>query len=285
MAASQLNTMELFDETLDINATENYDLTLELSEDGIALSVLDLLRGKYVLLRFYPLCLSESSSRRTYDDIITADDFLKKHYRKIYIITPSQQFVLVPAPVYDPDLKDEYFRFSHNIPAEATVIANTLPFPGATLLFTPRIEAMTAVSSYWPTITPWHHTKPLLHHISAACRSSEERYIHLHFEKSFITLFITENRNLTFCNSFTCPDATDASYYLFNVLDSRGIKPEEAIYLSGSIEPNSEAHLSILNFAENIRFSSPLIRQSFSYVMHDIAQHRWLNLFTAPSCE
>jgi len=45
MTQSQKYPMELFDETLDINATENYDLSLELSEDGLSLAVLDLLRG------------------------------------------------------------------------------------------------------------------------------------------------------------------------------------------------------------------------------------------------
>ena len=34
MATSQPYPLELLDETLDINATDNYDLTLELSEEG-----------------------------------------------------------------------------------------------------------------------------------------------------------------------------------------------------------------------------------------------------------
>ena len=40
MISSQINPMELIDETLDINATENYDLTLELSEEGVSVALL-----------------------------------------------------------------------------------------------------------------------------------------------------------------------------------------------------------------------------------------------------
>ena len=55
MSPSQIYPLELLDETLDINSTENYDLTLELSEEGISIVLLDLLRGKYVMLRHYPI--------------------------------------------------------------------------------------------------------------------------------------------------------------------------------------------------------------------------------------
>lgn len=285
MTQSQIYPMELFDETLDINATDNYDLSLELSEEGLSLAVLDLLRGKYVLLRHYSLTLPDSQAKRTHAEIIGSDDFLRKHYRKVFIITPSPHFTLVPSAVFDPSLRDNYFRFSHSTEPDTKITANNLPFPGATALFAPEREVSEAASSRWPGVNLWHHTKPLLQHISSACRSSEDRHIHLHFEKSFITVIIAEKRSLAFCNSFICPDASDAGYYLFNVLENRGIRSNETIHLSGSVESNSEAHLAILNYAENVRFSSPMIRHGFSYVMHDIAHHRWLNLFTAASCE
>jgi hypothetical protein len=277
--------MELFDETLDINATENYDLSLELSEEGLSMAVLDLLRGKYVLLRHYPLALPEGNGQRTHAEIIRSDDFLRKHYRKVYIIAPSPHFTLVPSAVFDPSLRDDYFRFSHSTAPDSKITANNLPFPGAMVLFAPERGVEEATSSCWPGIILWHQTKPLLQHISTACRSSEDRYIHLHYEKSFITIIIAEKRSLAYCNSFVCPDASDAGYYLFNVLESRGVKRDETIHLSGSVEPYSEAHLAILNFAENVKFASPMIRHGFSYVMHEIARHRWLNLFTAASCE
>jgi len=285
MSQSQKYPMELFDETLDINATENYDLSLELSEDGLSLAVLDLLRGKYVLLRHYPIDIHGNNAPRSHAEIIGSDDFLRKHFRKVFIIIPSPQFTLVPSAVFDPSLRDDYFRFSHSTRPDTRITVNNLPFPGAAVLFAPDREVSEAASSRWPGVTPWHHTKPLLQHISAACRSSEDRHIHLHYEKSFITLIIAEKRSLAFCNSFICPDASDAGYYLFSVLESRGIKSDESIHLSGTVEPYSEAHLAILNYAENVKFASPVIRQGFSYVMHDTAHHRWLNLFTAASCE
>ena len=285
MSPSQIYPLELLDETLDINSTENYDLTLELSEEGVSIVLLDLLRGKYVMLRHYPLEKPAVDIRRSLSDVIESDDFLRRHYRKVFIITPSLQYTLVPAPVYDPALKDAYFRFNHAAQENAPVLSNTLPFPGAIVIFSPDSEAMEVINSRWRDVNPWHHTKPLLHHVFSACRSSEERYVHLHFEKSFVTVVIVEKRNLVFCNSFPCTALADAGYFLFSVLEKRGVGRDETINISGMLEPYSEGHLSILNFAENVRFAAPLIRKSFSYVMNEVHLHRWLNLFTASSCE
>jgi hypothetical protein len=285
MVTSQIYPLELFDETLDINATENYDLILELSGEGVSIALLDLLRGKYVMLRHYPHEIPSDGSRRSLAEIIASDDFLSRRYRKVIIITPTLLYTLVPAAVYDPALKDDYFRFNHTLPENGTVVANTLPFPDAVALFTPDRETMEVISSHWHDIIPWHHTKPLLNHVFSACRSSDDRYLHVHFEQTFITIIIVEKRNLVFCNSFECTSIADVGYFLFNVLDKRGVSSDETIYISGSLEPYSERHIALLNFAENIRFTSPIIRQSFSYVMNEVHLHRWLNLFTAPSCE
>ena len=285
MTRSQIYPLELFDETLDINATENYDLTVEMSDEGLSLAVLDLLRGKYVMLRHYPLLNPENNSQRTFSDIINGDDFLGRHYRKIIIITPSPDGTLVPSPLFDPIMKDDYFRFNLPTTEGASIFSNTLPFPGATVLFTIDSSLSEALATSWPNVTPWHHTRPLLQHAFTSCRSSEERYLHLHVEKGFITIIIIEKRDLVFCNSFKCSTPGDVSYFLFNVFDKEGVKNGETLNISGIIEPYGELHLSLLNFSETIRFASPSIRQSFSYVMNEIQMHRWINLFTAASCE
>ncbi|MCK7529771.1 MAG: DUF3822 family protein [Marinilabiliales bacterium] len=102
MTTSQIYPLELLDETLDINATDNYDLTLELSEEGVSLAVLDLLRGKYVMLRHYPRENPADGTVRSLGEIIDSDDFLRRHYRKVFVIVPSLLYTLVPAPVYEP---------------------------------------------------------------------------------------------------------------------------------------------------------------------------------------
>ena len=45
--------LELFDETLDINSTENYELSIQVSPDGLSFCLLDSVRNKFVLFRSF----------------------------------------------------------------------------------------------------------------------------------------------------------------------------------------------------------------------------------------
>jgi hypothetical protein len=285
MARSQPYPLELIDETLDINATDNYDLTLELSEDGVSLAVLDLLRGKYVMLRHYPREEESGTAVRSFDETVGADDFLKRRYRKVFIVAPSLNATMIPAAVYENGLREDYFRFNFGSADSGVIISNTITFADAIVLFSPAKEVTESISSRWRDISPWHHTKPLLSHVSAVCRTNDGCYVHLHFEKDFVTVVTAEKRNLTFCNSFATSSPQDGAYYLFSVLERNGIRHDETIHVSGSVEPYGEAHIALLSFAQNVRFASPAIRHGFSYVMNEVQLHRWLNLFTAASCE
>src|SRR5665811_2134807 len=107
--------LELFDETLDINSTENYELSVQISTQGLTFCILDSIRNKYVLIRSF-----ESEENKYFNtdkliDIISKDDFLTKHYKKVNFVMPSPKFTLVPAPLYDPGKKNEYFTFNHNL--------------------------------------------------------------------------------------------------------------------------------------------------------------------------
>lgn len=281
----QNNPFELFDETLDINATDNYDLTVEISDDGLAMTVVDLLRGKHVLLRYYPVNNEKSGLKNGIQEIVSGDDFLRRQFRRVVIITPAFENTLVPSPLFDDTLGRGYFSFNHPVNGDPEVISNLLPFPGASVVFTIDSGYAQIIKDKWPGAVPWHHTKPLLHHALSASRSAEERYVHLHVEKNFITILLIDKRTLRFCNSFRCSAPGDINYFLFNVSDRSGIRNSETVHVSGIIEPYGELHLSLLNFTENITFSSPVMKHSLSYVMNELALHRWLNLFTASSCE
>ncbi len=285
MNKEQKYPLEYFDETLDINATDNYDLTVEISEAAISLAILDLLRGKYVMLRHYSFPNHGEDIIKTINDVVSSDDFLRKHYRKVFLITPTLKSTIVPSPLFDPSLNSEYFSFNHTENDNSGIFSNTLSNPGANVIFSPLRGLGDIITSAWPGVTPWHHIKPLLCHAFTSCRSSDERYIQLHIEKDFITVIVIEKQKLIFCNSFKCSAPGDINYFLFNIFNKTSVKNGETLNVSGSIEPYGELHLSILNFTEAIKFSSPLMKFSLSYVMNELPLYRWLNLFTAASCE
>ena len=277
--------LELFDETLDINSTENYELSLQVSQDGFAFCLLDTIRNKFVLLRSFEPEESKYFNADKINEILTNDDFLNKRYRKVNAVMPSARFTIVPAPLFDPGKKDEYFTFNHLLNDGNIIISNKLNDPDSFLVFSVFRSFVDLLGSFHPGVIPYHQVKPLLNYISHNRKNVNGNYIHIHVEREFFNLIIFEHNLMKFCNSFKYRNITDILYFALNVFRNIGINQEETIHLSGLTEKYDDLSSNFSLYIRNVKFAEPSGNFSFSYVFNDTALHRFLNLFSLVNCE
>ncbi|MEI6048753.1 MAG: DUF3822 family protein [Bacteroidota bacterium] len=277
--------LELFDETLDINSTENYELSVQVSPDGVSFSLLDTIRNKFVLLRAFEPEENKYFNANKINELFSKDDFLTKHYKKVYFITPCPKFILIPAPLFDPAKKDEYFTFNHIKEDGNMIVANKVSDPDAHLVFSVSKPVSDLINSYYPESHPLHHIKPLFSHIFHSRKSVHGNYIHIHIERDFFNLIIFDHNALKFCNTFNYRNITDILYYVLNVFKNLDINQEETIYFSGLTEKYDDLSSDFSIYVRNIKFAGPSGNFSFSYVFNDTELHRFINLFSAVNCE
>jgi hypothetical protein len=277
--------LELFDETLDINSTENYDLSMQMSQDGFAFALLDTIRNKYVLLRSSEPDENKYFTADQISDIIDKDDFLRKKYKKVNIVFPSPKFTLVPSPLFDPAKKEEYFSFNMIRDENDVVLSNKITDPDAYIVFSVNKSFLDLHERLFPSVLPFHHTKPLLTQLAHNSKSSLENYIHLHVEKEYFNIFIYNHGMLTFSNTFKFRNITDILYYVLNLFQSKGISNGETIHFSGETEKFDDLWSNFALYIRNLKFSEPTGNFTFSYVFNDIGLHRFMNLFSVTTCE
>lgn len=277
--------LELFDETLDINSTENYELSVQVSQDGFAFCLLDTIRNKFVLLRSFEPEESKYFNADKINEILTKDDFLNKRYRKVNAVMPSARFTIVPAPLFDPGKKDEYFTFNHLSNDGNIIISNKLNDPDSFLVFSVFRSFVDLLGSFHPGLIPYHQVKPLLNYISHSRKSVNGNYIHIHVEREFFNLIIFEHNLMKFCNSFKYRNITDILYFALNVFRNLGINQEETIHLSGLTEKYDDLSSNFSLYIRSVKFAEPAGNFTFSYVFNDTALHRFLNLFSLVNCE
>jgi hypothetical protein len=277
--------LELFDETLDINSTENYELSVQVSQDSFSFCLLDTIRNKFVLIRSFEPEENKYFNTDKVNEIIGKDDFLTRRYRKVNLVMPSLKFTIVPASLFDPGKKDEYFTFNHVASDDNIIISNKLNDPEAFLVFSVSRPVVDLFHSYHPGVLPCHQTKPLLNHISHSRKSVNGNYIHIHVEREFFNLIIFDHNLMKFCNSFRYRNITDILYFALNVFRNLGINQEETIHLSGLTEKYDDLSSNFSIYVRNIIFAEPAGNFTFSYVFNDTALHRFLNLFTVVNCE
>lgn len=277
--------LELFDETLDINSTENYELSVEVSIEGFSFCLLDTIRNKFVLIRVFEPEENKYSNCDKIDDFIRKDDFLTRRYKKTRVILPSPKITLIPAPLFDPGKKDLYFTFSHNKEDRDTVMANKLNDPDAYLIFSVSKPIGDLINNFYPAIHPSHHLKPLLNQISRNRTGVHGNYIHIHIEREFFNLVIFNQNKLIFCNTFNYRNITDILYFVFDAFKNLGIRQEETIHFSGITEKYDDLTSNFSTYVRNIKFARPSGNFSFSYVFDDKDLHRYFNLFSVTNCE
>lgn len=277
--------LELFDETLDINSTENYELSIQVSPDGLSFCLLDSIRNKFVLIRSFGAEDNKYFNADMISELLLKDDFLTKHYKRVHCVIPSQKFTLVPSPLFDPGKKDEYFTFNHNLEEGNIVSADKTNDPDAFLVYSMSRAISELINCTYPGVYPHHHIKLLLDHTSSIRKSINGNYLHVHVERDFFNLIVFDNNVLKFCNSFVYRNISDILYYVLNAFKNLGIKQEETIYFSGLTEKYDDLSSSFSLYVRNIKFSKPSGNFTFSYVFNDTELHRFINMFTVVDCE
>jgi hypothetical protein len=277
--------LELFDETLDINSTENYELSVQASPDGFSFCLLDTIRNKFVLIRSFEPEDNKYFNADKIKELLSKDDFLTKHYKKINIVMPSPKFTLIPAPLFDPGKKDEYFTFNHIKEEGNMIIVNKINDPDTYLVFSISKTIYDLLNGFYPGVHPYHQLKPLFDHISHIRKSVNGNYIQIHVEREFFNLIIFNNNLLKFCNSFNYRNLNDILYFVLNAFKKLDIKQEETIYFSGLTEKYDDLSSNFSMYIRNIKFAGPSGNFTFSYVFNDTDLHRFINLFSVVNCE
>lgn len=279
-----MKSIELFDETLDINSTENYELGIQASPDGFCFCLLDTLRNKFVLIRAFEPDDNKYYNSENIKDFINRDDFLQQKYKKTWIVLPSSKFTVVPAPLFDPAKKDEYFRFNHQVDSNEIILSNRTNDPDLYIIYAFPRPILEIAKGFYPGVHPCSHLSPLLDHISRERRNVHGNYIHIHIERDFFNLIIFEGNNFVFSNTFRYRNISDILYYVLNVFEKLSIKQEETIHLSGMAERYDDLTSAFSIYIRSVKFAEPRGNFTFSYVFNDIELHRYLNLFSVFNC-
>jgi hypothetical protein len=275
--------LELIDETLDINSTENYDLSVEISPDNLSFCILDSIRNKFILLRSYKTENDKRFQPEAMAEIVIKDEFLTKKYRKANIITPSFKYTLVPSPLFETEKKDEYYLLNHSLQENQTLMVDRIKEPDSYLIYSQLKSINELISRFWPGQQVYHHLKPWFAY-SAGIIVDHNEYLFIHLEKEFFTLAVYNYGKLKLCNSFVYKNSTDILYYTLNIVKSHGMKPDLITVFSGHITRKDNLISEIASYLRNIRYAEPKGNYVFSYVMNEIDLFRFINIISAVTC-
>ncbi|MGM0497232.1 MAG: DUF3822 family protein [Bacteroidota bacterium] len=281
-----MKNFSFIDETFDINRTNTYERSIQVSLNGFSLSILDLVRNKFILLKHYDL-KHKSSFEEKADEIQSAiekDEHLKAKYKKTKTLVVSPKSVLIPNELFDQNFAKKYFEFNHKLEELEEIHFNQNDSIQAVNLFTIPNPISNVLFDAFGKTPLYHQFNPFnAHHLRF---HNENRIAAVYLYEDFIDFGVFGNQRLKFYNNFLIQSKEDILYfilYTFKQLELSRVETE--LYISGNLRlyPGLDSLLS--QYIKRIHFQKPPKDFTYSYTFKKEQMNHFTNLFQLQLCE
>ncbi len=277
---------EYFDERLDIKSTDKYEISIQVSLDGFYYALFERSYRRVVLFRAHEPEGSRLFSLRDIDSFFREDQFLSKDYSRLSLMTPVNHFTLIPAPLYDPALKEEYYRL--NCPGDESlcVMANSLPSSRVILVYAASRDICDLVSRHFPGDEPEHQLRHLIENLVNKRESPDTPLLHINAEHGFIDIVvITSGGELKLCNSYPCSNRSDFIYYALSAARSEGFPSDGMVRISGITASYGDIARELAPYFSDTASSTLCDNISLMEGCPDHIRERHTTLFSSFTCE
>ena len=281
-----MHDIRFLDETLNINKTPSYHLSIQAGLDGLTFSILDLSALKYIALKHYEI--TESFTAHEYPEylknIISKDEFLTKEFASVYCIWETSRTTLLPSELYDKERLKTYFEFNQVLNDLDELHANYLKFPDAYLIFPIHHEIANEFLRYFPNIKFFNQATSFIE-FSLKNIYKEGKSVHVSLQDDFFDLLYIHDQKLFLHNTFSYRNEQDMIYFIMNVYDKLELDPDQNnIFLSGRIQRNSTISDTVKQFIKNVSFANPEQQFQYTHAFDKIPSHYFINLFSLYYC-
>ncbi len=278
---------ELLDETLDINNTPSYHLSIQSTLDGFLFAILDPAGLKYLCLKRYRFDRTANPDQQ-YDlikKILEQDPFLQRPYQGVSCIHNDTRSTLLPAALFDRDHLKLYFEFNHILNDLDELHYNYLKQADAYLIFPVYSDIANLYLKTWLNTGFFHQATPL---IDALMSGENETGIlaGINFNEDHFDIIVKKNRQLKYHNNFRFRSEEDLIYFILFVFDKLGLDQDiTPVILSGEIDKFSDRPSLLKRYFRNLTYQPAPPGFRYPPAFHKIQEHSLLSLLRLYHCE
>jgi len=281
-----MQTIEIVDETYDINSINAYCLSIRISPDGFSFCIADKQQEKIVAFKQLPYekkpIGAEELAEAVYQ-LIKKEKHLPKEPVKVNVIYVTPNFCLVPTALFTPEKAKEVLSLTHLVDDLEEIHYSNTNIGESTLVFSIPSAVTSKIKSLYPKAILLPQVTPFLN------RLSKENHYHscfvgVHINENFFDLAIFSNGKLLLLNAYSYESPSDVLYHIANALNAFQ-HSEVMISLAGATEERLAIIPALKKFYANT-INDPYIGGfTLSYKIEDRIQAQFANLFYSATCE
>jgi hypothetical protein len=276
------------DKTFDNTQSDNYHLSVQISQDGLFFTVLDPDKGKYTVLAGYHFFVKRPRLLLKHvREVYEKDEIIKQDYKSIDLLYSTRSFTLVPKALFSDDDTEKFMNFT-NVREKGYNLKKSF-FQRAEICCI--YDFPENLSEYIGTVMPQakvnHNLFPLIETVLRNNRYfTESRQVHLNFFREYFEMAIISGTKLLQCNIFNYKTERDIMYYVLFVFDQMKITPENTdLFIHGHLPQISPVYHLLKKYVRKTAFAKPDNTFQYSYTFSQIPEHYFTSLFSVYKCE
>ncbi len=277
---------ELLDESLDINKTQFYHLSIQVSLDGFLFAILDPENSRYLGLKRYGFEKANNLDKHfeNLERILQQDPFLKKEYLSVSCIHNENRATLLPAALFDREHLKLYFEFNHVLNELDELHYNFLNQIDAYLVFPLNSEITSLILKSWLNTRFFHQDTPLIDALISR-ENGNGSLVGINFNEGHFDIVVTENRQLKYQNNFSFRSDEDLIYFMLFVFDKLEMDQEKTpVLLSGEIDKFSERLSTLGRYFKQLSYQAAPAGFQYPPSFHKLQEHSLMNLLSIYHC-
>lgn len=276
------------DKTFDSTQTHLYHLSIQIGLDGLFFSVLDIPRGKYIVLKGHHFFLKRPRLlARHVQEVIGSEEMFNHDFKSIEILYSTPKFTLVPQSFYSRGSLDKYLWFN-NVPERGFLVRKNLLTKGECwCIFDIPQNLNELLVSKFPGCAIKHTLYPLVEGALKQNRPYPQRVqVHLNFFRDTFEMATVTGSKLIHCNIFNYTSERDILYHVLFTFDQLKLSPDTTeLILHGQIPQVSPVYHLFKKYVKLTAFARLETTFQFSYTFSQLPEHYFSSLLSVYKCE
>jgi hypothetical protein len=275
------------DETLDLNRSKSYKLSIQVQLDGFSFSIFDTIRNKHILLKHYNLSnhptLEEKGKK--IEEILKKDKHLKNPFKKNSCLIVEPKSTFIPSKLFDEKHLKNYLDFTFPLNDLDEIHYTQVDQLDAYNVFTIPNPISNPLISKFKSIDFYHYSFPLLFYHTYFIHS-ESTHIGLSIYDDFIeVLAINKEQELIFSNTYLYKSNADILYYLLAVYKQLELDTSQNDLFISGVNPIENPQIQYLkNYIKKVHPLKAPKEFTYSYTFKKSVIHHYTNLFRLNLC-
>ncbi len=276
------------DKTFDNTQTHTYHLSIQISLDGFYFSILDIPKGKYIVLNGHHFFLKRPRLLLKHvREVFEADELLTGNFKSVEILYATRKFTLVPQAFYTRGSLDKFLWFNTVQERGYSVLKNLFPKAGCLCLFDIPQNLNDFLVAKYPRCEIKNNLLPLVEGVLRRNWSSPQRVqVHLNFFRETFEMVVVNGSKLVLCNIFNYKTERDILYHVLFTFDQLKLSPESTeLILHGQIPQVSPVYHLFKRYIKLTSFARLDTTYQYSYTFSQLPEHYYSSLLSIYKCE